>query len=169
MRLLNLESLKCRDADLSGDVLHHLDRTATIVTAAGPVVRRRVMKGHREDVSNVVDFSPISGVSLEIIYHELIRYSKHNLHAAHCLPEDHAMLRSLLVQLLAQLEKPGLAFQEADVYEIHCARSTGDLHFRNQGCRNDWVCIQARTEEMYGAQRGRLPVQPVALLKIRDY
>ena len=90
---LNLESLKCRNADLPGDVLHHLDRTASTVTAAAPVVRRRVLKGHREDVSNVVDFSRISGVSLEIIYRELIRYSRHNLPAAHPLPEDHAMLR----------------------------------------------------------------------------
>jgi len=46
------------------------------------------------------------------------------------------MLRSLPVELLTQLEISVLAFQEADVHEIHCARSTGDLHFRNQGSRN---------------------------------
>jgi len=68
MRLLNLESLKCRDADLSGNVLHHLDTTASTVTAAAPVVRRTVLKRRREHVSNVVDFGRISGVSLEIIY-----------------------------------------------------------------------------------------------------
>jgi len=72
MRLLNLESLKCRDANLSGNVLHHLDRTASTMTAAAQLVRRRVLKGCREDVSNVVDFIRISGVSLEIIYRELI-------------------------------------------------------------------------------------------------
>jgi len=53
--------------------------------------------------------------------------------------------------------------------KIHRERSTGDLHFRNQGSRNDWVWVQARTEEMYGALRGRLPAKPVALLKIMDY
>jgi hypothetical protein len=79
------------------------------------------------------------------------------------------MLRSLPVELLTQLEIPVLAFQEADVYEIHRARSTSDLHFRNQGSRNDWVWVQAGTEEMYGALRGRLPAKLVALLKIRDY
>jgi len=47
------------------------------------------------------------------------------------------MLRSLPVELLTQLEIPLLAFHEADVYEIHRARFTGDLHFRNQGRRND--------------------------------
>jgi len=169
MRLLNLESRECRDADLSGDVLHHLDRTATTVTAAAPVVRRRVLKGRREDVCNVVDCSRISGVSLKIIYRELIRYSRHNLPAAHRLAEDHAMLRSLTVELLTELEIPVLAFQEADVYEIHRARSTGDLHFRNQGSHNDWVWVQAGTEEMYGALRGRLLAKLVALLKITDY
>ena len=121
MRLWNLESLKCRDADLSDDVLHHLDRTASTVTAAVPVVRMRVLKGGREDVSNVVDFSRISGLSLEIIYRELIRYRRHNLPAAHRLPEDHAMLRSLPVELLTQLEIPVLAFQEADVCEFYRA------------------------------------------------
>jgi len=131
IRRLNLESLKCHDADLSGDVLHHLDRTASTVTAAAPVVGRRVLKGRREDVSNVVDFGRISGVSLEIIFPELIRYSRHNLPAAHRLPEDHAMLRSLPVELLTQLEILVLAFQEADIYEIHRARSAADLHFRN--------------------------------------
>jgi len=44
MRLLNLESLNCCDADLSGEVMHHLDRAASTLTAAAPVVRRRVLK-----------------------------------------------------------------------------------------------------------------------------
>jgi len=79
------------------------------------------------------------------------------------------MLRSLPVELLTQLKIPVLAFQEADVYEIHRARSTGALHFRNQGRHNDWVWVQAATEEMNGARRGRLPAKLVALLKIRDY
>jgi len=79
------------------------------------------------------------------------------------------MLRSLPVELLTQLEILVLAFQEADVYEIHHARSTSDLHFRNQGSRNDWVWVQAGTEEMYSGLRGRLPAKLVALLKIRDY
>jgi len=81
------------------------------------------------------------------------------------------MLRSLPVELLTQLEIPVtvLAFQEADVYEIQHARSTGTLHFRNQGSRNDWIWVQAATEEMYSALWGRLPAKLVALLKIRDY
>jgi len=63
LRLLNLESLRHRGADLSADVLQHLESTTSVVTA--PVVRRRILKGRRDDVSNVLDFSKVSGVSLE--------------------------------------------------------------------------------------------------------
>jgi len=79
----------------------------------------------------------------------------------HCLPEGRATVRSLPIELLTQLEVPVLAFQEADVYEIHDARSTGTLLFRNQGSRNDWIWVQAGIEEMYGALRGRLPAKLV--------
>jgi len=126
------------------------------------------LKGRRGDVSNILDFSRLSAVSLKIIYRELVRYSRHNLPIDHSLPEAHATLRSLPIELLTQLEVPVLAFQEADIYEIHHARSTGTLHFRNQGSRNDLVWVQAGTEEMYGVLRGRLPAKLVALFKILD-
>ena len=129
-----LQSLKNRGADLSPDVLKHLDRTTS--TVSPPVICRRILKRGRSDVSNIVDFSQISGVSLEIIYRELIRYSRHKLPIDHGLPADDATLRSLPIELLTQLEVPVLTFHEADVYEIHRARSTGTLHFRNQGSRN---------------------------------
>jgi len=167
MRLLNIESLRRRGRDLSADVLQHLESTTSAVTA--PVVRRRILKGCRDDVSNVLDFSKVSGVSLESICRELIRYSRHNLPTEHQLPEDHAILQSLPVELLTQLEIPVVAFQESDIYDIPRARCTGALHFRNQGSRHDWVWVQAGSEEMYGALRGRLPAKLVALFKIRDY
>ena len=71
--------------------------------------------------------------------------------------------------LLTQLEIPVLVFQEADVHEIHRARSTGNLDFRNQGSCNDWVWVQAGKEEIYDALSGHLPAELVALLKIMDY
>jgi len=90
MRRLNLQSLKNRGADLSPDVLKHLDRTTS--TVSSPVISMRTLKGRRGDVSHLVDFTRISGVSLEIIYPELIRYTRHNLLIDIGLPEDHAML-----------------------------------------------------------------------------
>jgi len=167
MRLLNRESRRRRGADLSADVLQHLASTTSAVTAA--VVRRRILKWRRDDVSNILDFRKVSGVPLESICPELIRYSRHNLSKERLLPEDHAILQSLPAEPLTQLEIPVVAFQESDVYDIHRARCTGALHFRNQGSRNDWVWVQAGFEEMYGVLRGRLPAKLVALFKIRDY
>ena len=107
MRLLNLESLRRRGADHSTDVLQHLESTVSAVTA--PVVYRRILKGRRDDVSNVLDLSKVSGVSLESICGELIRYSRHSLRSERRLPEDHPILRRLPVELLTQLEIPVLA------------------------------------------------------------
>ena len=70
---------------------------------------------------------------------------------------------------MTHLEVPVPAFQETEVYDIHCARCTGNRLFRNQGSRNDWVWVQAGGEGMYGALRGRLPAKLMALYKIRDY
>ena len=155
MRLLNLKSLQDHGEGLSADVLKHLDRTGSTVSQL--VIHQRILKGGRDDVSNVHDFSRISGVSLDIIYRELIQYSMHNLPIDHRPLEDYAILRSLPVELLTQLEIPVLAFQEADVYDIHYARSTGALHFRNQGSRNEWIWVTVGTEKMYRALRGGLP------------
>ena len=101
------------------DVLKHLDSTTSAVTA--PVFGRRILKECRDDVSNVLDFSKVSGVSLNSICRKLIRYSRHNLPTERQLPEDHPILQTLPVELLTQLEIPILAFQECNVYDIHRA------------------------------------------------
>ena len=167
MRLLNLENLRCCGADLSTDVLQHLESTVSAITA--PVVHRRILKWRWDYVSNVLDLSKVSGVSLESIYGELIRYSRHSLPSERWLPDDNAILRRLPLELQTQLEIPVLAFQESNVYDIPRAGSTGALHFNKQVNRNDWVWVQDGTEEMYGALRGRLPAKLLALIKIRDY
>ena len=165
MRLLTLESLRRHRADLDTDVLEHLDTMSTVLA---PVARRRLLKGRRGDVSDVLDFCRVLRIPLESVNRELIRYSRHNLPTERRLPEDPVILRSLPVELLTQFEVPVLAFQETDVYDIHRARCPGALAFRNQGSRNDWVWVQAGDEEMYGARRGRLPAKLLALFKIRN-
>jgi len=166
MRLLNLDSLRRRGVDLPADVLHHLDKTSTV---SGPGPRYRILKGRRGDVSDIMDFCKVLEVSSETMCRELIRYSRHNLPTERQLPQDPAILRSLPVELLTQLEIPVPAFQDPDVHDIHRARCTGALLFRNQASRNDWVWVRAGGEDMYGALKGRLPAKLVALFKIRDY
>ena len=70
---------------------------------------------------------------------------------------------------MRHLEVPVPAFQETEVYNIHCARSTGSRLFGNQGSRNDWVGVHAGWEGSYGMLRGRLPAKFIALFKIRDF
>jgi len=70
IRLLNLESLQDPREGLSTHVLKHLDQTTSRVSQ--PVIRQRILQRCRDDVSNVDDCSRISGVSLNIIYRELI-------------------------------------------------------------------------------------------------
>jgi len=167
MTLLNIVSLRRRGANLSPDVRQHLASPRRAVTV--PVVSRRILQGRRDDVSNVLDSSKVSGVSLRSICLELIRYSRHNLPIERQLPEHHAILQSLRLELLTQLEIPLVAFQESNLYDIHRARCTGALHFRHQGSRNDWVQVQAGSGEIYGALRWRLPGKLMALFKIRDF
>ena len=167
MRLLTRESLRRHGhgANLDTDVQEYLD---TMSTVPSPVPCGRLLEGHRGDVSDVLDFCRILRISLESVQRELIRYSRHTLQTDRRLPDDPVILPSLPVELLTQLEVLLLAFQETDVYDIHRARCTGALDFRNQGSRNDWVWVQAEDEEMYGALRGHLPEKLLALFKIRN-
>ena len=119
-------------------------------------------------MSDILDFCRVLRISLESVYRELIRYRRHNLPSEHHRPEDSVILRSLPVDLLKQLEVPVLAFLETDGYEIHRARCTCALDFRNQQSRNNSVCVKARDKEMYGALRGRLPAKLLALFKIMN-
>ena len=166
MRFSNLNSLRRRGANLGDDVLCYLAKTTSTVSTPAPL--GRLLKGCRDDVFAILDFCKVLGISLDRICLEWIRYSGHNLPTERRLPEEPAILQLLPVELLTQLEIPVLAFQETDVYNIYRARCTGTPRFRNQKSRNDWVWVQAGSEEMYGALRGRLPAKLVALFKIRD-
>jgi len=135
MRLLNLNSLRRRGANLGDDVLGYLDKTTSTVSMPAP--RGRTLKGRRDQVSDVLDCCKVLGISLDRICLELIRYSRHNLPTERRLPEEPAILQLLPVELLTQLEIPVLAFQETDVYDVHRARCTGTHRFGNQESRND--------------------------------
>jgi len=64
-------------------------------------------------MSNIFNFSKVAGVPLESICRELIPYSWHNPPTERQFPEHHAILHSLLVELLTELEIPIVAFPKA--------------------------------------------------------
>jgi len=74
-----------------------------------------MLKGSRDDVSNMPDFSRVLRVSIQIICRGLIRYSRHKLPPERRLPEDPQILKSLPLEVLTQLEIPVLAFQETEI------------------------------------------------------
>jgi len=135
MRLLNLNSLRRRGANLSEDVQGYLDKTTSTVSTAA--LDGTIFKGRPDDVSDVLDFCKVLGISLDGIGLELIRYSRDYLPTERRLPEEPAICQLLPVELLTQVEVPVLAFQETDVYDIHWARCTGTQRFPNQEGRND--------------------------------
>jgi len=115
MRLLNLEFLQRAGADLPTEVVEHLEKTRPAPT---PPAHRRILKGRRYNIHDVVDFGRACDISPERICPELIRYSRLSLPPKHRLPANPAILGALLVELLTQLEIPVRAFQESGVYDL---------------------------------------------------
>jgi len=166
MSLLKLNSLPRRGGNLRDDVLGNLDKTTSTVST--PALCGRFLKGRRDNVSDVLDFCKVLGISLDRVLVELIRYSRHNVPTERGLPEEPAILQQLPVELLTQREIAVLAFQETDVYDIYRARFSGTHRFRNQESQNDWVWVKAGSEVMYGTLRGGHPAKLVALFEIMD-
>ena len=73
MRLLNLNSLRRRGANLGDEVLGYLDKTTSTVST--PARRGTILKGRRDDVSEVLYFCKVLGISPDRICLELFRYS----------------------------------------------------------------------------------------------
>jgi len=120
-------------------------------------------------VFKILDFSKVSGVSLQTICCQLRRYSWHNRPTYRPCPEDLVIPNSLPVELLMPLRILVVAFQESKIYDSHSALYTRALHFRNQGSPNDWVWVEPGSEKMQVVLRGHLPAKLVALFTIRDY
>jgi len=100
MRILNLEFLQPAGADLQTEVVEHLEKTRPAPT---PPAHRRILKGLRDNILDVVDFGRACDISPETICWELKRYSRLSLPPERRLPENPAILRALPVERLTQL------------------------------------------------------------------
>jgi len=67
MRLLNMEFLQRAGADLPTEVVEHLEKTRPAPT---PPAYRRILKGRRDNIDEVVDFSRACDISPETICRE---------------------------------------------------------------------------------------------------
>ena len=164
-RLLNLEFLQCAEADLLAEVVEHLEKIRPTPT---PPAHRRILKGCRDNIHNIPDFSKACYVSAKIICQELILYSWLSLPPECQLLESQAILQALPVELVTQLEILVLAFQEPGVYNVHRAWCTCSRLFRNQASQNTGVWIQAVGGNIYSAFRCPLLVRHIVLFKIQS-
>ena len=122
MSIWNLEFLQRAGADLPTEVVAHLEKIRPVPTLPA---HRRILKGRRDNIHDVLDFGRACDISPEMICRELIRYSRLSVPPERRLPENPAILRALPVELLTQLQIPVLVFQASGVYDIHRARCTG--------------------------------------------
>jgi len=164
VRLLNLEFLHRAAAHLPTKVVKHLEKTRP---AHALPAHARILKVRSDNIHNVNYFGRACNISPKTICRELLHYIQLTLSCERLLPEIMAILTTLTVEPLTQLEILVLGFQKAGVYEIHRARWTGTRHFHNQTSRNDCVWIQGGCEHMDGALRGHLQARLIAQLKIR--
>jgi len=101
MRLFNFNSLQRPGANLGDNVLGSLDKTTGTVSTPAP--HGLSLKSPHDNVSDILDFCQILGISLDWISSGLIRYSRHNLLTERRLPEERPILQLLPVELLKEL------------------------------------------------------------------
>jgi hypothetical protein len=129
---------------------------------------RKLLRGPNPDNDDFKLLSENLGVPIDQLFDELVRYSRRSLKDGDRLPEDAEGLGMMPVEQFNQLQIPVLAFQEADVYDSHHARTTGKRQFRNGASRKDWVWVAVGTTNDYGALRGNLPGKLRGLFKVRN-
>jgi len=115
----------------------------------------RILNGSFDEVSEVDDYCKLLGIYLDQICVELIRYHRHNRLIERCLPKEQAILQLPPLNLLTQLEILVWHPRKA-MFMTSIKGCTGTYQFRNQESWNDWVWVQAASEEVYGALRACL-------------
>jgi len=129
---------------------------------------RRVLKGRMKNIGTLAELCRALNIDYSGMIEEMLRFIKQTRADDQRLPADRTELGLLPIEQFTHLEIPISDFQETDMFQIHRARCTGTMAFRNGGPRNDWVWIQAGGEDSYGDLRGRMVARLLGLFKIRN-
>ena len=178
MRLLTLHALQARKAEGASGLVDDADhcflneisktRNAFQLTETEATRPRRLLRGRNKNINNLKQLSENLGIPVELIFNELIGYSRRSLENADRLTANREKLETMPMKRFDQLPIPVLTCQETDVYDIHGAQTTGKQSFRNSGSWNDWVWVAYGTSNEYNALRGKQPGKLWGLFKIRD-
>ena len=120
-----------------------------------------------ENIGTLTELYRALNIDYSDMIEGMLRFIRQTIADKQRLPSNRTELGSLPVEQLIHLEIPVLDFQEADVVQIHRARSIGTKAFCNSDPRNDWKWVQAGREESYGDLRGRVVARLLVLFKIR--
>jgi len=129
----------------------------------------RMIKGRMKNTSTLTELCTVLHIHYSNMMEEILCFIRQTDADDRRLPADPAELGLLPVEGFAQREIRVPDFQETDRFQIHRARCTGTMTFRNGGSRNDLVWVQTGGEANYGDLRGRVMARLLALFKIRNF
>jgi len=128
----------------------------------------RVLKGQTPNVGTGLNLCLALEIPYEDLAAELVNYIGRGVTDERQLPVDPSEMNFSPAELFTQLEIPVADFQETNIFQVHHARCTGKMSFRNSGPRNNWIWIQAGGPDMYGELRTQAVARLVGLFKIRN-
>jgi len=129
---------------------------------------RRVLKGRMKNTSTLTELCTAPDINYSNIIENILRFNRPTAAHDRRLPANPVELRLLPVEGFAKREIPVPDFLETDRFQIHQARCTGTMAFRNCGSRNDWVWVQPGGDANYGDLQGRVVARLLALCKLRN-
>ena len=119
MRLLTLRALQARKAEGAGGLVNDVDhcflneisktRNAFQLTRTEATRPRRLLRGRDKNINNLKQLSENLGMPVDLIFHELIGYSRQSLENADRLTGNRERLETMPVERFNQLQIPVLA------------------------------------------------------------
>jgi len=103
---------------------------------------QRVLRGGMmENMGTLTELCRAVNINYADMIEEMLRFIRETIADDQRLPSDHTELGSLPVEQFTNLEIPVSDFQEADVFQIHSARSTGTKAFGKGDPRSDGIWV----------------------------
>ena len=104
----------------------------------------------RKKIGTLPELCRALNIDYSDMIEEMLRFIRQTIADDERLPSDRTELGSLPIEQFTHLENSVPDFQEADVFQIHCAGCTRTKASCNGDPRNDWIWVQAGGEESYG-------------------
>ena len=159
-----LDGFKIHEMNVNADVNHPI-----YDEPRGQKHRRRIgsrmrrPKGLALMIGSVAEFDQ----NLSYLPRLMIDYYRRKLPQNDAINED--SIRNFPIEIHRLLRVPVEDFQDPTEVTWHLLRCTGKRLWKSTGSsRNDWVWVDSRNENIYGALRGFYPARLVSIFEVRD-